>query len=145
MLTAIKNNLEATSSFDFTNQIWQYFLCKRIQSKKKRGKNIGRGREILRIEGFVSQRTLIVHLRSKFDRLDAAAVDCDRTRVPWGLGFVLGLITEFTLLDRSKVVLRLEVHTRPHPHTCAQRNTGYRSCCLHLAATPPWYQRSSML
>lgn len=63
-------------------------------------------------------------------------------RVPWGLGFVLGLITEFTLLDRSKV-LRLEVHTRPHPHTCAQRNTGYRSCCLHLAATPPWYQRSS--
>lgn len=57
-------------------------------------------------------------------------------RVPWGLGFVLGLITEFTLLDRSKVGLWLEMHTRPHLHTCAQRNIGYRSCCLHLAATP---------
>lgn len=36
MLIAIKNNLEATSLFDLTNQIRQYFLWRRIQSKKKR-------------------------------------------------------------------------------------------------------------
>lgn len=140
-ILTMRNILGGTSLFDLANQIWQYLLCQRIQCTKKR-----------EIEG-ESERPS--EWKGSYCKGFSHPPSSNRIRSTWRSCSWLwssrgSLETRLCSRSNHRIYVAWTVkgsaaawgaHSTAPIHLCPTEYRGYRSCCLHLAAMPPWWPK----